>query len=107
MRMDPELAKTAYRIGGVIGHGALAETPVLDHAPYLDLIPVANIHESVRPFTVRARLLAHTGQKDTQPIWRGVVTQDDGYPVMEDRSEERRVGKECVSTCRCRWSPYT
>src|SRR3546814_3107281 len=27
--------------------------------------------------------------------------------VMEDlRSEERRVGKECVSTCRYRWSPY-
>src|SRR3546814_1808660 len=24
----------------------------------------------------------------------------------EYRSEERRVGKECVSTCRSRWSPY-
>ena len=22
------------------------------------------------------------------------------------RSEERRVGKECVTTCRSRWSPY-
>src|SRR3546814_15680689 len=28
----------------------------------------------------------------------------DGRPA--DRSEERRVGKECVSTCRSRWSPY-
>src|SRR3546814_17098512 len=27
-----------------------------------------------------------------------------GY--REKRSEERRVGKECVSTCRSRWSPY-
>src|SRR3546814_18476399 len=26
------------------------------------------------------------------------------YP-LEQRSEERRVGKECVSTCRSRWSP--
>src|SRR3546814_14295266 len=26
--------------------------------------------------------------------------------VTEGRSEERRVGKECVSTCRSRWSPY-
>src|SRR3546814_3482652 len=26
--------------------------------------------------------------------------------VTLDRSEERRVGKECVSTCRSRWSPY-
>src|SRR3546814_14505246 len=26
--------------------------------------------------------------------------------LRERRSEERRVGKECVSTCRSRWSPY-
>src|SRR3546814_16989309 len=25
---------------------------------------------------------------------------------FSDRSEERRVGNECVSTCRSRWSPY-
>src|SRR3546814_2100201 len=28
-----------------------------------------------------------------------------GFAELE-RSEERRVGKECVSTCRSRWSPY-
>src|SRR3546814_12115473 len=27
-------------------------------------------------------------------------------PACHRRSEERRVGKECVSTCRSRWSPY-
>src|SRR3546814_15478909 len=27
-------------------------------------------------------------------------------PSRAIRSEERRVGKECVSTCRSRWSPY-
>src|SRR3546814_20463814 len=26
--------------------------------------------------------------------------------MMTNRSEERRVGKECVTTCRFRWSPY-
>src|SRR3546814_7426129 len=26
--------------------------------------------------------------------------------ALDERSEERRVGKECVSTCRSRWSPY-
>src|SRR3546814_5076104 len=26
--------------------------------------------------------------------------------TFHNRSEERRVGKECVSTCRSRWSPY-
>src|SRR3546814_8981499 len=28
------------------------------------------------------------------------------HDVIGARSEERRVGKECVSTCRSRWSPY-
>src|SRR3546814_11330560 len=28
------------------------------------------------------------------------------YRAGTGRSEERRVGKECVSTCRSRWSPY-
>src|SRR3546814_11124485 len=28
------------------------------------------------------------------------------YQHWNVRSEERRVGKECVSTCRSRWSPY-
>src|SRR3546814_7725690 len=29
-----------------------------------------------------------------------------GLFIPETRSEDRRVGKECVSTCRSRWSPY-
>src|SRR3546814_14171684 len=28
------------------------------------------------------------------------------FLALRERSEERRVGKECVSTCRSRWSPY-
>src|SRR3546814_20898086 len=28
------------------------------------------------------------------------------WTLTGPRSEERRVGKECVSTCRSRWSPY-
>src|SRR3546814_14996365 len=28
------------------------------------------------------------------------------HRLRQQRSEERRVGKECVSTCRSRWSPY-
>src|SRR3546814_12287525 len=30
----------------------------------------------------------------------------DGRYLFLERSEESRVGKECVSTCRYRWSPY-
>src|SRR3546814_12845934 len=38
----------------------------------------------------------------------GLDAMPEGKPTLigEDRSEERRVGKECVSTCRSRWSPY-
>src|SRR3546814_827398 len=35
---------------------------------------------------------------------RGLLDDIDVQRVV--RSEERRVGKECVSTCRSRWSPY-
>src|SRR3546814_12040859 len=34
------------------------------------------------------------------------VAIHEGTPFQMERSEERRVGKECVSTCRSRWSPY-
>src|SRR3546814_2578022 len=34
------------------------------------------------------------------------ATERNALHQRGDRSEERRVGKECVSTCRSRWSPY-
>src|SRR3546814_2192016 len=45
----------------------------------------------------------------------GLAVRTDGRAIsgflvpdlrLSRRSEERRVGKECVSTCRSRWSPY-
>src|SRR3546814_8424026 len=36
-----------------------------------------------------------------------IETESNGREtIIVHRSEERRVGKECVSTCRSRWSPY-
>src|SRR3546814_5754491 len=43
------------------------------------------------------------GLPDVQPLQEAVMRQ------MQERvmrSEERSVGKECVSTCRSRWAPY-
>src|SRR3546814_12430890 len=38
---------------------------------------------------------------------RSYLLAPNGAIAWQDkRSEERRVGKECVSTCRSRWSPY-
>src|SRR3546814_12486113 len=36
----------------------------------------------------------------------GCATTAPATQNPQDRTEERRVGKECVSTCRSRWSPY-
>src|SRR3546814_2923298 len=37
---------------------------------------------------------------------RASASRGSSMPTPIGRSEERRVGKECVSTCRSRWSPY-
>src|SRR3546814_19363893 len=64
-----------------------------------------------------AALLRHfAGDADREAgAGEGVATDEDvGEPqflaeqahFVLERSEERRVGKECVSTCRSRWSTY-
>src|SRR3546814_14993808 len=62
-----------------------------------DLVARANLFGSARagPHFVHAARI--------QP--RAAVDRARAYPACP-RSEERRVGKECVSTCRSRWSPY-
>src|SRR3546814_3979158 len=53
----------------------------------------------VRPLTEPVLIVAGLAEDPPpsfgKPLWWRAV-----------RSEERRVGKECVSTCRSRWSPY-
>src|SRR3546814_19101667 len=40
------------------------------------------------------------------PVCACIDNDQASVPSSVYRSEERRVGKECVSTCRYRWSPY-
>src|SRR3546814_2551779 len=56
----------------------------------------ATHEDAIRYLKTRFLQIAHIGVvlKKIDVIREGV------------RSEERRVGKECVSTCRSRWSPY-
>src|SRR3546814_17993915 len=49
-----------------------------------------------------------SGVKDLTVVSNNCGVDDFGLGLLlAGRSEERRVGKECVSTCRSRWSPYT
>src|SRR3546814_18846933 len=50
---------------------------------------------------------ANTIETKRSAFGSSVITPTDRLFVRNNvRSEERRVGKECVSTCRSRWSPY-
>src|SRR3546814_13831840 len=66
--------------------------PVIDRlitAPLLPSAPIVSVSCTVQP-------------RQRPPLRRAAAV----FEVTQQRSEERRVGKECVSTCRSRWSPY-
>src|SRR3546814_13732672 len=75
----PLVKKIAKRMALIVGFGLLQPAKTVDRAT----CPAARL-QLVPPGTERAILI--------------------GFDI--ERSEERRVGKECVSTCRSRWSPY-
>src|SRR3546814_17171141 len=83
---------------GVVGMKAtFGRVPAYPLSPFGT---VANVGPMARSVTDAALLLNVMGEPDPR----------DAYSLPYDgadyRSEERRVGKECVSTCRSRWSPY-
>src|SRR3546814_5727375 len=51
-------------------------------------------------YAARGRIGHAVAARSAAPIGTAAVV------IIIVRSEERRVGKECVSTCRSRWSPY-
>src|SRR3546814_11881293 len=57
---------------------------------------VVGIWSAARPAVAQTPEPGHPRDDVQQPDWRAV----------DKRSEERRVGKAGVSTCRYRWSPY-
>src|SRR3546814_15327758 len=63
--------------------------------------PSLSAPETALPEPVVARNPAAQPERTGEPEPK-IITEG----MAEARSEERRVGKECVSTCRSRWSPY-
>src|SRR3546814_14480700 len=74
-------------------------------------IPLSDTLLRVLP-RIRARLYGIWGGRDamSSPVHSREAILRRFQPDLDfrsiARSEERRVGKECVSTCRSRWSPY-
>src|SRR3546814_3078731 len=64
--------------------------------------PVSGGSEMRRP--VKGRRAHHACANEETS--RSIGKRSPVPPCRARRSEERRVGKECVSTCRSRWSPY-
>src|SRR3546814_10635865 len=80
-----------------LSHTPLVEPLSLDEA-FLDVSD--NLHDLPSATAVAEIIRAHIREVTALTASAGVA------PNKFLRSEERRVGKECVSTCRSRWSPY-
>src|SRR3546814_1854969 len=52
------------------------------------------------------RRIPNEASASRYPCRHGIWGAAPGWRRTGGRSEERRVGKECVSTCRSRWAPY-
>src|SRR3546814_10971198 len=73
------------------------------HGRFVGFSPTltANLGEQTR------LILSYTYDDDRRLADRGAPSLGGGpLDGFDKRSDERRVGKECVRTCRFRWSPY-
>src|SRR3546814_6670296 len=69
--------------------------------------PMGGSGEHKGPYPVRTgrRRKALNCNPEIDIIWEERIMRTSKLLLLAARSEERRVGKECVSTCRSRWSP--
>src|SRR3546814_14073458 len=95
----PPLVRSSYLIGRILSHDVIeAETGEL----------LASANDEITEETLEA--FRKAGIDGVGTIWvndldRGAYLSNTLRIDSTKRSEERRVGKEWVSTCRSRWSP--
>src|SRR3546814_14593606 len=73
------------------------------HAPFTDMPQSVGIHAPLPTYPAEPAL--HWATITPPPQEPHHVQSHSFVFDGPERSEERRVGKECVSTCRSRWSP--
>ena len=84
MDMGADVARIAYATGRVTGRGALDQVPIIDSHPYLDLMPVMDVHDDARPNMMRARLDARFGGHGGYAMWKGAPHPHDGFAPAEE-----------------------
>src|SRR3546814_11295119 len=96
----------------VVVPGAEGDFGVLaGHAPFMSTIRPGAISVFKADGAPPERIFidggfAEVNEKGLNILAESATPVSDVDPALVDRSEERRVGKECVSTCRSRWAPY-
>src|SRR3546814_16150891 len=118
MRFVFFMQKTAYEMrisdgSSDVCSSDLAQVPLAadDHHLLDDVVHLAIVDQDVQRFQGGQQVAALANADDR------ILSRDDHGALAEaqpqqqravllERSEERRVGKECVSTGRSRWSPY-
>ena len=113
----PEAAAERHKPSVVVGRkpvrgddGRRGQEPAMLHVVGNEILSQELVHVAAlfvtgkRPYVV--------GQESNGPMF-GLGQQNDGWTrapfalaERRGRSEERRVGKECMPVCRSRWSPY-
>src|SRR3546814_2824499 len=94
-RRDREHADTVRLLGAISGLDRVSDHQFLER----------------RIADARHRRTGQNAMRDVSGDARGALVHQrlcriaQGAARIDDRSDERRVGKECVSTCRSRWSP--
>src|SRR3546814_6262398 len=100
--------KTAYEMRISDWSSDVCSSDLLRRPALQKPLPPASFHRPAESFPGRPSSFDAREPVIARPIV--ILNHIEPTPRPEetllDRSEERRVGKECVSKCRSRWSPY-
>src|SRR3546814_15682772 len=102
LRIVGHVSREAAAVAEMAGDGVVILDLDVGNLAVLDVVEEVGIGQRLLAAAARGRPLKEIEQGDHQKADDPPQSQI----ATEHRSEERRVGKECVSTCRSRWSPY-
>src|SRR3546814_13645465 len=97
-------AHAQFGFGGIVYDPTNYAQNVLTAARSLEQInnQIRSLQNEAQSLINQAKNLANLPYSALQQIQQNVKRT---HQLLSQRSEARRVGKECVSTCRSRWSP--